>query len=1015
MALPGKSIASMFTMPNEITVAAANFNFDFSLMKVEAPKEFHGVRDALSQHRRSEAEDGKPHVTARRLGALFEALVPPIPHLITAYGKRVSYICSQLTEELPRQEKTGIFTTQAGPDGTNIWAAATSGKGALAVHLLACMLSRIWKSHEATSLWVELIERRRQEITRSLERASATEVAAFMAARQTFNRQQLATWDSSARAWLQTADAARRRQHTQLTLIINNVDLPVNSSPDPYESVMQAWKSALRAMERLVQGIPQQTRDGAVLLGISAWHLYPDMEVLGDEITPVQQSDELMNHGLLTVPAQKVNVDREGVFWSLPLSRMRYYSPPIVTERRLSSDTSRISMEDLQIIVLGIVISGWGSECPDEERGCKFIISLARLVDKPVPWLELLSDAAQTLINSRGVEKKHLSKLFHMGMRRCHSFLTNSNMAVPPFFGLSSCTCLLGILDGMDNMIAFMRDIAQHIQAEDLIIRYRPPGRNSSYDPFKSPQYECASACPQTRTSKKRTRGDVLSEPKGHCRWIPLSKEQDTPVGTATIGNLIGCATLDEPELDLCSCKGSSDLQCLCESEGFQCTFLCHPDGVGCSNQGLSWLKCAAGCPGKGECSSCFQTLTRRIVEEKAEDCFFIRFADLETYSESQFTLRKPLESEPTIYDFLLGDETSIAIFRRYGSITPRFRNGKYEYTATIDDIEAVIGSPGVSGSNLSEYLRNWWHKSTKSPLCGHLQRSFEALVFASSLYKHMIEATISIEVVSLPLYEVLWTETGSKPNRELARPFACIGMFESGEFDLDPSALQGVIALSAGDSIYVASALLTDPTADTSQIPVQRVFGNLGRSEMALLIPPSDPRLEPFDPHSWRMVNHESFDGQFLDSFAATSLHLSFTDFEMPVDIGQRGLRDTRVILIESVISINHRGKYIGDLDVLSMFNSRNFTVQHSCRDSRAIQPKDLPTRLVSIDNWEELLDFPTSKAIFRASGNWQARMAGAAASMQSNKRTVVLPYKPCLGCMQYWCERGDVDVLIS
>ena len=44
-----KLSAAVLSVPNELTVAAANFNLDFSLIKVEAPKEFHGLRDALSQ------------------------------------------------------------------------------------------------------------------------------------------------------------------------------------------------------------------------------------------------------------------------------------------------------------------------------------------------------------------------------------------------------------------------------------------------------------------------------------------------------------------------------------------------------------------------------------------------------------------------------------------------------------------------------------------------------------------------------------------------------------------------------------------------------------------------------------------------------------------------------------------------------------------------------------------------------------------------------------------------------
>lgn len=47
----------------------ANLNVDFSLYKVEAPKEFNGVGSALSSLRRNEAENGSPHITARKPGA----------------------------------------------------------------------------------------------------------------------------------------------------------------------------------------------------------------------------------------------------------------------------------------------------------------------------------------------------------------------------------------------------------------------------------------------------------------------------------------------------------------------------------------------------------------------------------------------------------------------------------------------------------------------------------------------------------------------------------------------------------------------------------------------------------------------------------------------------------------------------------------------------------------------------------------------------------------------------------
>ena len=105
---------TILSVPNELTVAAANFNIDFSMMKVEAPKESHGVWDALSSYRRDEAEEGQSHVTARKLGALFEAIVPPIPNLIQAYGKRASAISSRSAAEAQKNSNIGTFAAQVG-------------------------------------------------------------------------------------------------------------------------------------------------------------------------------------------------------------------------------------------------------------------------------------------------------------------------------------------------------------------------------------------------------------------------------------------------------------------------------------------------------------------------------------------------------------------------------------------------------------------------------------------------------------------------------------------------------------------------------------------------------------------------------------------------------------------------------------------------------------------------------------------------------------------------------------
>lgn len=92
MATVGKVTASAVSATNENTFALVNINADFSLLKVEAPLEYQGLGAALSMRRRENAEHGPLHRTARKLGALFEQIIPSIKTLAEAYGKRVSEI-----------------------------------------------------------------------------------------------------------------------------------------------------------------------------------------------------------------------------------------------------------------------------------------------------------------------------------------------------------------------------------------------------------------------------------------------------------------------------------------------------------------------------------------------------------------------------------------------------------------------------------------------------------------------------------------------------------------------------------------------------------------------------------------------------------------------------------------------------------------------------------------------------------------------------------------------------------
>lgn len=94
MALNSQFSASIWSAKNENTLGFINANVDFALIKVEVPKQFEGLGKALSHHRRQNAESGPQHRMARRLGALFEQVIPNIDALAAAYGERVSEIAT---------------------------------------------------------------------------------------------------------------------------------------------------------------------------------------------------------------------------------------------------------------------------------------------------------------------------------------------------------------------------------------------------------------------------------------------------------------------------------------------------------------------------------------------------------------------------------------------------------------------------------------------------------------------------------------------------------------------------------------------------------------------------------------------------------------------------------------------------------------------------------------------------------------------------------------------------------
>ena len=280
MASVGNLTTSLINANTELTATLAQLNFDFSVVKVQAPPSYHDLGQAISLRRRTEAEDGSSHKTIRRLTALFQEKIPDTPLLLHAYGKRASEIARHDHINNARQltKRYGVFEDFIGADATTIWAAATSGKDAIAIHLLACMIARVWKSTEATSIWIELVSARKKEMQLKREQG-AQSMENYLASLSELDRNDLAELDNSARAWIRRGDEVQVKRQTQVRLILDNMDIPVGATQSTLANVMEGWTTALIGIEALLRGESQRVHHGGLALALSSWHLYPDLEV----------------------------------------------------------------------------------------------------------------------------------------------------------------------------------------------------------------------------------------------------------------------------------------------------------------------------------------------------------------------------------------------------------------------------------------------------------------------------------------------------------------------------------------------------------------------------------------------------------------------------------------------------------------------------------------------------------------------------------------------------------------
>lgn len=861
----------------EIAPALANLNFDFSLWKTVAPKEFDGVGSSLSTARREEAENGMPHATARKLGALFGSILPSTPNVTKAYGQRASEISQASSVSPQMRSKYGVFSSRVGSDATSIWAAATSGPAAIAVHLLACLLARMWDGPEATAIWAEIVQKRKDLARLQMDEGNIIEMATLAAARQDITRAQLAEWDASARSWLRTADTVKNRQQKQLMLIVDNVKSSVNKMNDTYESVLAAWKNSLTQMEGLISGISQQAISGDILLALSAWHLFPDMLVLIPCKTQVRQHDQIFESGgVLTIGLEKPDLDKSGVCWSLPLASLRHYGEPVVASCSInSSERSRLSLTEFLQAFLGCFLQGGSDTGLDTLRAVRWLCQISILLDDAASaglrdaktmisssakfsWLNLLFAAARYHLDCQGNEKLVAKKLVSLGRKHGRPFLGIPKM---PMFGLLDRGGFVSLLRTEDDQISFLRKVAEDVcqglqlESHQMFIRYRHvfPGLSKA-------TYEYATALPWKRRSTKRMYHGSEQKSRAHRRWLyagsadlrkgrlsdaRYEKRLDDFFSPKMADSHHETAWMTVPSdfTNWHSVHGNSEQVYLSDREYF--------DDAECN---LIW-------DDYGRRSEDYTAIGEEAVKREGQSIEDFAVGSMGIFWDNMGEVQ-PHSSQTPWFRCLYGDIHRAAIFvlEGEGELINLIRSPKQDSQDMYTLFEAEKMDPKAVARGLA------WHFRTAEVEADPYMQSAKAVSTAAMTYSNFPDATIDIRVLQCKLWQAQWVKSavsqafGLQRNitKSLVTPlslepyrldracaFSCMTMFESGHYDANPTELVNVMAMSSGDSLFVGAALLCDPSAESYSGNIKRIAGNIGRPSIVFLVPPVAPMMK--------------------------------------------------------------------------------------------------------------------------------------------------------------------------
>ncbi|RDW64330.1 uncharacterized protein DSM5745_09741 [Aspergillus mulundensis] len=999
--------ANAVSLNPEVNFSIFHANIDFSLRKCEAPAELLPLGQTLSRQRRELAEEGSLHILARRLGFLFEDILPKVPSLLKAYGTRASEIASESGEgKSPSKSiSDGIFGPHIGIDSTSIWAGATSGRPALLMHLLACMLARIFSPQEATAIWAEVVDLRRQAVKKQAADGDGTSnVLAQLAAQYDTDWSSLQGWDASARSWLQIADSSSfRGKQKQIELIANNLSVSIQTQITPNgiglpasgktivaDSVIHNFCTALSALDNLISGKPQRILDGGVLLGLTSWHLYPDLVLLGPMTIERQQTDPLVAQGgiaTLSIAYQEdPHGNQDGVYWSLPLSSLRYYGK--VDCKRSSLHDSKISIPEFQALILGatldsldnlsaavdIIQSLWVSnrtayrdalqhirnnpippqatypQSNNRPKALQYDLENSRITELTkrqlvdvVHDLHILSPlmgGVELFLSSNEEDKRVALQLIRYGANCATSWIGNvSNNDHHPFFGVTDLSFLLQAIHRPSERVRVLQEIYQSQCGEPdaCIIRFKKEDDTWDY-------------------------ASLLQAVAPHSRKRSRSHFESDSDNTLTPGTPM--------------------------------------------NEEWVFLSSTTGLPSFNSDSMPDYNCDLSPEDTYRDDHIFTSFLNYDQGA-----------STTIVWDFVLGIHNLAAVYIRRGrskkESAPRpvvplatvqrlVKNGSLDLQIAMARIQQYFArqrpdhhfSLLTLGRITDHYKHDFPHLKLSM---GVIKECLANWTWARSVVKDL--ETQHLEAASLACNGIITESIYPRPlTRQQA--FASILQFESGSLSVNVDEMEKVMAISSGNSLFIAQSVLNDPIppANMTSGAVVHAIGNVGKPGIALLVAPEQPEIREHDVEKWHVVNHNPFDGSPSGgSFEASSLHMSFTGWEGPLRVrGPSAFRGMEAYNLETRISMYDQAEWVADLDILEALDSspdiRSCGLhKKQCGHDPSISATGM--EFVSIDCWEELLSPADRPMVLRSGSSWMARLTGVSIASSKGFRCFLLP----------------------